>query len=223
ELDFESKTSYTLRIEVANRDADPRFLSLGPFSDTTTVKIIVEDVDEPPVFSLPLYPMEVSEATQVGRGYVAITILDINDNAPEFAMDYETTVCENAQPGQVIQKISAVDKDEPSNGHQFYFSLTTDTTNNHNFSLKDNKDNTASILTRRNGFRRQEQSVYYLPIFIVDSGSPSLSSTNTLTIRVCDCDADGVAQTCNAEAYILPAGLSTGALIAILACVLTLL
>ncbi|XP_023097852.1 cadherin-7 isoform X3 [Prionailurus bengalensis] len=294
DLDFEAKTSYTLRIEAANKDADPRFLSLGPFSDTTTVKIIVEDVDEPPVFSSPLYPMEVSEATQVGniigtvaahdpdssnspvrysidrntdleryfnidansgvittaksldretnavhnitvlamesqnpsqvgRGYVAITILDINDNAPEFAMDYETTVCENAQPGQVIQKISAVDKDEPSNGHQFYFSLTTDATNNHNFSLKDNKDNTASILTRRNGFRRQEQSVYYLPIFIVDSGSPSLSSTNTLTIRVCDCDADGVAQTCNAEAYVLPAGLSTGALIAILACVLTLL
>ncbi|KAB0361970.1 hypothetical protein FD755_010352 [Muntiacus reevesi] len=241
-----TKTSYTLRIEAANKDADPRFLSLGPFSDTTTVKIIVEDVDEPPVFSAPLYPMEVSEATQVGniigtvaahdpdssnspnpsqvgRGYVAITILDINDNAPEFAMDYETTVCENAQPGQVIQKVSAVDKDEPSNGHQFYFSLTTDATNNHNFSLKDNKDNTASILTRRNGFRRQEQSVYYLPIFIVDSGSPSLSSTNTLTIRVCDCDADGVAQTCNAEAYVLPAGLSTGALIAILACVLTLL
>lgn len=84
-------------------------------------------------------------------------------------------------------------------------------------------DNTASVLTRRNGFRRQEQSVYYLPIFIVDSGSPSLSSTNTLTIRVCDCDADGVAQTCNAEAYVLPAGLSTGALVAILACALTLL
>lgn len=57
----------------------------------------------------------------------------------------------------------------------------------------------------------------------MDSGSPSLSSTNTLTIRVCDCDADGIAQTCNAEAYVLPAGLSTGALIAILACVLTLL
>lgn len=67
DLDFEAKTSYTLRIEAANKDADPRFLSLGPFSDTTTVKIIVEDVDEPPVFSSPLYPMEVSEATQVGN------------------------------------------------------------------------------------------------------------------------------------------------------------
>ncbi|NXQ08952.1 CADH7 protein, partial [Vidua macroura] len=63
---------------------------------------------------------------QIGRGYVAITILDINDNAPEFAMEYETTVCENAQPGQVIQKISAIDKDDPPNGHQFYFSLTAE-------------------------------------------------------------------------------------------------
>ncbi|NXD08992.1 CADH7 protein, partial [Nothocercus nigrocapillus] len=285
ELDFEAKTSYTLRIEAANMHVDPRFLSLGPFSDMTTVKIIVEDVDEPPVFTSRLYSMVVSEAAkigtiigtvaahdpdasnspvvidltgicqrrmqmkniltqritckelsllvfgllfvenpaQIGRGYVAITILDINDNAPEFAMEYETTVCENAQPGQVIQKISAIDKDDPPNGHQFYFSLTAEAANNHNFTLQDNKDNTATVLTRRNGFRRQEQSVFYLPIYIVDSGSPSLSSTNTLTIRVCDCDADGIAQTCNAEAYILPAGLSTGALIAILACVLTLL
>ncbi|NXY08286.1 CADH7 protein, partial [Pteruthius melanotis] len=294
ELDFEAKTSYTLRIEAANMHVDPRFLSLGPFSDMTTVKIIVEDVDEPPVFTSRLYSMVVSEAAkvgtiigtvaahdpdasnspvrysidrntdleryfnidansgvittaksldretnaihnitvlamesqnpaQIGRGYVAITILDINDNAPEFAMEYETTVCENAQPGQVIQKISAIDKDDPPNGHQFYFSLTAEAANNHNFTLQDNKDNTATVLTKRNGFRRQEQSVFYLPIFIVDSGSPSLSSTNTLTIRVCDCDADGIAQTCNAEAYILPAGLSTGALIAILACVLTLL
>ncbi|OXB66749.1 hypothetical protein ASZ78_002994 [Callipepla squamata] len=281
ELDFEAKTSYTLRIEAANMHVDPRFLSLGPFSDMTTVKIIVEDVDEPPVFTSRLYSMVVSEAAkvffhpsprysidrntdleryfnidansgvittaktldretnavhnitvlamesqnpaQIGRGYVAITILDINDNAPEFAMEYETTVCENAQPGQIIQKISAIDKDDPPNGHQFYFSLTAEAANNHNFTLQDNKDNTATVLTRRNGFRRQEQSVFYLPIFIVDSGSPSLSSTNTLTIRVCDCDADGIAQTCNAEAYILPAGLSTGALIAILACVLTLL
>ncbi|KAF7245148.1 Cadherin-7 [Varanus komodoensis] len=294
ELDYEAKASYTLRIEAANKQVDPRFLSLGPFSDMTTVKIIVEDVDEPPIFTSRLYTMVVSEAakvgtiigtvaahdpdssnspvrysidrntdleryfnidassgvittaklldretnavhnitvlamesqnpSQIGRGYVAITILDINDNAPEFAMDYETTVCENAEPGQVIQRISAIDKDDPPSGHHFSFSLAGEAANNHNFTLQDNKDNTASILTRRSGFRRQEQSVYYLPVFIVDSGSPSLSSTNTLTIRVCDCDTDGNAQTCNAEAYILPAGLSTGALIAILACVLTLL
>lgn len=65
--------------------------------------------------------------------------------------------------------------------------------------------------------------MYWLPVLIGDSGSPSLSSTNMLSIRVCDCDPDGVAQACGAEAYTLPAGLSTGALVAILACVLTLL
>ncbi|XP_025962923.2 cadherin-7 isoform X2 [Dromaius novaehollandiae] len=217
ELDFEAKTSYTLRIEAANMHVDPRFLSLGPFSDMTTVKIIVEDVDEPPVFTSRLYSMVVSEAAkvgtiigtvaahdpdasnspvrysidrntdleryfnidansgvittaksldretnavhnitvlamesqnpaQIGRGYVAITILDINDNAPEFAMEYETTVCENAQPGQVIQKISAIDKDDPPNGHQFYFSLTAEAANNHNFTLQDNKGDASPYL-----------------------------------------------------------------------------
>ncbi|KAE8598272.1 hypothetical protein XENTR_v10016780 [Xenopus tropicalis] len=293
ELDYESKTSYTLRIEASNKHVDTRFLSVGPFMDTTTVKLVVEDVDEPPVFSSRFYSMVESEAAkvgtsigtvtahdpdatnspvrysidrntdlervfnidansglitiakpldretnavhnitvlaiesqnpaQIGKGFVAISILDINDNAPEFANEYETTVCENASPGKVIQEIRAVDKDDPSSGHWFYFTLPADASNA-NFTLQDNKDNSASVVTRRGGFRRQEQSVFYLPIVIVDSGSPSLSSTNTLTIRVCDCDADGLAQSCSAEAYTLPAGLSTGALIAILACVLTLL
>ncbi|XP_041103122.1 cadherin-7-like [Polyodon spathula] len=294
ELDFETKASYTLRIDATNKNIDPQFLSLGPFSDTANVKVVVEDVDEPPVFTSAVNRMVVSEAarvgtiigtvaahdpdtsnslirysidrntdlerffnidattgvistakqldremnavhnitllamesqdpTLVGRGIAIISVSDINDNAPMFAIEYETFLCENVQPGQVIQTVSAVDKDEPLSGHRFYFALTPEAASNLNFTLRDNKDNTASILTKRNGFRRQDQSIYKLPIFIMDSGSPSLSSTNTLTIRVCDCDPDGTAQSCNAEAYVLPAGLSTGALIAILACVLTLL
>ncbi|KAJ8336760.1 hypothetical protein SKAU_G00379800 [Synaphobranchus kaupii] len=294
-LDYETKASYTLRIEATNRNIDPRFLSLGPFSDTATVRVTVEDVDEPPVFSSPLSRMVVSEAaklgtiigtvsahdpdsssnairysidrntdlerffnidaltgvistakqldrevnavhnitilametqdpTQVGKGIALITVMDINDNAPVFAIEYETFLCESGSPGQVIQTISAVDRDEPPSGHRFFFALTAEAAGNLNFTLRDNKDNTASILTKRGGFRRRDQSLYRLPILIVDSGSPSLSSTNTLSIRVCNCDPDGLAQSCSpAEAYMLPAGLSTGALIAILACVLTLL
>lgn len=84
-------------------------------------------------------------------------------------------------------------------------------------------DNTASILTKRGGFHRREQPLYRLPVLIVDSGSPSLSSTNTLSIRVCECDADGAPQACGTEAFLLTAGLSTGALTAILACIMTLL
>lgn len=50
-----------------------------------------------------------------------------------------------------------------------------------------------------------------------------MSSTNTLTIRVCSCDSKDTILSCNVEPYVLPAGLSTGALIAILACIVILL
>uniref|UniRef100_A0A4W4FP80 Cadherin domain-containing protein n=1 Tax=Electrophorus electricus TaxID=8005 RepID=A0A4W4FP80_ELEEL len=287
-LDYETKNTFSLRVEATNRNIDPQFLTFGPFSDTVAVKVNVKDVNEPPVFTTPLSKMVVSEAarvnttigtvlardpdsanssirysidrntdleryfnvdsllgvittakaldrevnsvhnitifaiesqdpSQVGRGTAVITVMDINDNAPVFAIEYETLVCENASPGQVIQTISAVDKDEPPGGHRFFFSLASPATSNHNFTLRDNKDNTASVLTSRDGFQRREQALYQLPVLITDSGSPTLSSTNTLLVRVCDCDVEGVPQACGAVAHTLPAGLSTGALVAILA------
>ncbi|XP_061821221.1 cadherin-7a isoform X2 [Nerophis lumbriciformis] len=292
-LDFETKSSFSLRVEATNRNIDSNFLSLGPFSDTTALKVTVEDVDEPPVFSTPLSKMSVSEdarvgtsigrvsahdpdtsnngirysidrntdmerffnvdalsgiistaklldreanlvhnltilaiesqdPNQIGKGLAIVTVLDVNDNAPVFAIDYETLLCENSAPGTVIQTVSAVDDDEPQSGHRFYFALDADVAGKQNFTLRDNKDNTASILTKRGGFRRREQPVYRLPVLIVDSGSPALSSTNTLTVRVCECDSDGVALSCGAVAYTAT-GLSTGALLAILGCIITLL
>lgn len=65
-LDFETKNSFNLRIEATNRNIDPAFVHLGSFSDTTTVKVTVEDVNEPPVFSTQLSKMVVSEDARVG-------------------------------------------------------------------------------------------------------------------------------------------------------------
>ncbi|NXG99794.1 CADH8 protein, partial [Loxia leucoptera] len=293
-LDFETRKSYTLKVEAANIHIDPRFLSGGPFKDTATVKIVVEDADEPPVFSSPTYLLEVHENaalnsvlgqvtahdpdvssspirfsidrhtdlerqfninaedgkitlatpldretstwhnitivatetrnhSQVSRVPVAIKVLDVNDNAPEFASEHEAFLCENGKPGQVIQIVSAVDKDDPKNGHYFLYSLLPEMVNNPNFTIKKNEDNTLSILAKHSGFSRQKQEVYLLPIVISDSGTPPMSSTGTLTIRVCGCSSDGTVQSCNAEAYVLPIGLSMGALIAILACIILLL
>ncbi|KAM9374238.1 cadherin-8 [Phaethornis superciliosus] len=293
-LDFETKKSYTLKVEAANMHIDPRFISGGPFKDTATVKIVVEDADEPPVFSSPTYLLEVHENaainsvigqvtahdpdvssspirfsidrhtdldrqfninaddgkitlatpldretnmwhnitivatetrnhSQVSRLPVAIKVLDINDNAPEFASEHEAFLCENGKPGQIIQIVSAVDKDDPKNGHYFLYSLLPEMVNNPNFTIKKNEDNTLSILAKHSGFSRQKQEVYLLPIIISDSGNPPMSSTSTLTIRVCGCSSDGIVQSCNVEAYVLPIGLSMGALIAILACIILLL
>lgn len=58
-LDYESKRAYTLKVEATNIRSEPG--SGGPFKDTATVKIAVEDSDEPPVFSKPIYQLEVNE------------------------------------------------------------------------------------------------------------------------------------------------------------------
>ncbi|KAM3928462.1 cadherin-10-like isoform 1-T4 [Leptodactylus fuscus] len=290
-LDYESKKLYTLKMEAENTHIDPHFHYLGPFKDTATVKISVEDADEPPIFGRPSYMFKVHEDIEVGtiigtvmardpdtisspirfsldrhtdldrifnihsgngsiytakpldreisqwhnlsiiaseinnpkqttRATIYILILDVNDNAPQFAMFYDTFVCENARPGQLIQTISAVDKDEPPGGQKFFFSLASV---NPNFTVQDNEDNTARIITRRNGFNRHDINTYLLPVVISDNDYPIQSSTGTLTIRVCTCDSQGNMQTCSAEALLLPAGLSTGALIAILLCIIILL
>uniref|UniRef100_A0A8B9ZV09 Cadherin 22 n=1 Tax=Anas zonorhyncha TaxID=75864 RepID=A0A8B9ZV09_9AVES len=167
--------------------------------------------------------MEADNHSQVSRASLRIRILDVNDNPPELATPYEAAVCEDAKPGQLIQTISVVDRDEPQGGHRFYFTLPPEATNSHHFSLLDIKDNTAAVHTQRVGFNRQEQDVYLLPILVVDSGPPPLSSTGTLTIHICGCDSNGAIQSCNSTAYAMSATLSPGALIALLVCVLILI
>ncbi|XP_015744337.1 cadherin-18 [Python bivittatus] len=292
-LNYEKKKSYTLSIEGANTHLDFRFSHLGPFKDVTMLKIVVGDVDEAPLFTLPFYVMDVYENAKIGTTVgtvtaqdpdsanslvrysidhntedryftidantgtiktakvfdreeapwynitvtaseiespgllshvpVGVKILDVNDNPPELARDYDVIVCENAKPSQIIQTISATDRDDITDGQSFHFALDDNFSLNPNFTLKDNEDNTASILTRRRRFSRTTQDVYYLPIVISDGGVPPLSSSTTLVIRVCACERDGRVRTCHAEAFLSSAGLSTGALIAILLCVVILL
>lgn len=85
-LDFETKSSFSLRIEATNRNIDSNFLNLGPFSDTTSVKVTVEDVNEPPVFSTPISKMVVSEDAKVGTsiGRVSAHDPDTSNNAIRY-------------------------------------------------------------------------------------------------------------------------------------------
>lgn len=84
-------------------------------------------------------------------------------------------------------------------------------------------DSTANIIARRRRFNHLTQELYELPIVVWDSGEPSLSSTSTLTLRVCPCQRHGRIRLCQGEAFLSSAGLSTGALIAILLCIVILL
>ncbi|CAB1326240.1 unnamed protein product [Coregonus sp. 'balchen'] len=278
-LDYEKTRSYTLEIQVQNTQTlDTRFLGYLPTKDMATVRIGIEDVDEPPLFERASYVMEVKEDAAVGiavgsvratdpDGYnspvrysidrrtdldrlfnvhsgngsifitrpldreeaawhnisviatefnkplqtsrvpVYIRLLDVNDNAPTFASFYETFVCEKTKAGQKIQTVSAVDADDPAGGHKFFFSLATEGAYRGNFTVRDNGDNTAGILTRRSSYSRLHKSVYLVPMVITDGDFPMQSSTGTLTVRVCTCDREGNMELCNAEAQTSSAGL----------------
>ncbi|XP_006837646.1 PREDICTED: cadherin-19-like [Chrysochloris asiatica] len=153
---------------------------------------------------------------------VFVQVLNVNDHAPEFSQYYETYICENADAGQTIQKISAVDRDESIEAHHFYFNLSVEDTMNSSFTILDNQDNTAVILTNRTGFSLQEEPVFYVSILIADNGIPSLTSTNTLTIYVCACDETGSTQTCSNREYMLSMGFRTEVIIAVLICVMVI-
>uniref|UniRef100_A0A2K5UTK6 Cadherin 8 n=1 Tax=Macaca fascicularis TaxID=9541 RepID=A0A2K5UTK6_MACFA len=222
-LDFETKKSYTLKVFSIDRHTDlERQFNINADDGKITLATPL-DRELSVWHNITIIATEIRNHSQISRVPVAIKVLDVNDNAPEFASEYEAFLCENGKPGQVIQTVSAMDKDDPKNGHYFLYSLLPEMVNNPNFTIKKNEDNSLSILAKHNGFNRQKQEVYLLPIIISDSGNPPLSSTSTLTIRVCGCSNDGVVQSCNVEAYVLPIGLSMGALIAILACIILLL
>ncbi|KAM7406539.1 hypothetical protein PAMP_000913 [Pampus punctatissimus] len=266
-LDFETKRAYTLKVEATNIRSEPS--TGGPFKDTATVKVVVEDSDEPPVFSKPMYSLEVNENAPINTVIGTVTARDpdssgslvslyrhsvtqehifthmsryfidrhtdlerqfninVDDGKITLAksLDRETDMWHNitVTATEVIQTVSAVDKDDPIQGHYFDYRLVPEMLNNPNFTIKNNQDNSISVLAKHDTFRRQKQEMYFLPIIVTDNGNPPMSSTNTLTIRVCGCSKDGIVQSCNVEAYVLPIGLSMGALIAILACIILLL
>uniref|UniRef100_A0A8C6UJA4 Cadherin-12 n=1 Tax=Neogobius melanostomus TaxID=47308 RepID=A0A8C6UJA4_9GOBI len=210
-LDYETKRRYVMAAEAVNEHVDLRFLPLDEFSDRTTLKVVVEDVDEPPVFPQQTYEWKIPESAAPGtvlgsvsardtdivdspvryaidrrsdgakafrvdpnNGTVSVVkaldredadwhnvtvtatetmrlhlsssvlvfikVLDVNDNAPRLARDYQPFICEGTQ---LIQLLSAVDPDEPSEGHHFYFTMVPEKHINPNFTIRDNQGNSA--------------------------------------------------------------------------------
>lgn len=173
-------------------------------------------------YNLSVTATETNNIQQKSSVPVYVEVFNINDHAPEFSQFYETYVCENAEAGEIIQTISAIDRDESIEDHHFYFNHSVEDANNSSFMLIDNQDNTAVILTNRTGFSLKEEPVFYMIILIADNGIPSLTSTNTLTIQVCDCGDRGSTETCSNKGLFLILGFKREVIIAILLCIMVI-
>nr|XP_017520673.1 cadherin-24 isoform X3 [Manis javanica] len=170
--------------------------------------------------NLTVLATELDSSAQASHVQVAIQTLDENDNAPQLAEPYDTFVCDSAAPGQLIQVIWALDRDEVGNSSRI--SLQGPLGPDANFTVQDNRDGSANLLLPSRPAPAR-QAPYLVPVELWDWGQPPLSSTATVTISMCRCRPDGSVASCQPEAQLSPTGLSTGALLAIVTCVGTLL
>ncbi|XP_069392731.1 neural-cadherin isoform X1 [Paralichthys olivaceus] len=126
-----------------------------------------------------------------GTAIVIVTVLDVNDNGPEFEVPYEPVVWENTAAPQSVRMnktsllLHTTDRDTSTNGGPFSIRLLMLTSDATNFNLTDFRNGSAAITALRT-FDRERQKEYRLPILMIDSGSPPMSSTSTLTIVIGD-------------------------------------
>ncbi|KAF4525611.1 hypothetical protein B566_EDAN001210 [Ephemera danica] len=112
---------------------------------------------------------------------VRVTIDDVNDNAPAFALPtYTVKVCEDIPQGSVVAVLSATDPDLGQGGEIRY-------------SLGPGGDATAFSIDRLSGTVRtaqpldfEERQVHTLTVRAKDRGTPPLSSETTLIVEVVD-------------------------------------
>lgn len=126
-----------------------------------------------------------------GTAIVMVTVLDINDNGPEFEVPYKPVVWENTAAPQAVRMnetsllLHATDRDTSTNGGPFSIRLLMLTSDATNFNLTDFRNGSAAVTALRT-FDRERQKEYHLPILMIDSGSPPMSSTSTLTVVIGD-------------------------------------
>ncbi|KAM6055565.1 uncharacterized protein LJ206_015802 [Theristicus caerulescens] len=112
---------------------------------------------------------------------VAITVTDVNDNAPELTVSSAlSAISEDAPSGTVVALLHVQDRDSGANG-EVRCSLAERVP----FRLERSLDNYYRVVTARE-LDREEVSEYNVTVRAADGGSPALRSSAVLALRVLD-------------------------------------
>ncbi|XP_006823457.1 neural-cadherin-like [Saccoglossus kowalevskii] len=124
------------------------------------------------------------EAHNTATTTMTIDLIDVNDNPPEFLLNYQPVVMENTPAPEFVVQISVIDRDKPEQGP---FTFSVDNSNGildyFSFNPVQNTDDQADVFSRVM-FDREETPYYYMAIVMADNGD--LTGTQTLTIKIGD-------------------------------------
>uniref|UniRef100_A0A8C6X3J6 Protocadherin Fat 3 n=1 Tax=Naja naja TaxID=35670 RepID=A0A8C6X3J6_NAJNA len=136
------------------------------------------DREEQELYELVVEASRELDHLRVARVVVRVLIEDINDNAPVFVgLPYYAAVQVEADPGTLIYRVRAIDKDKGANGDVSYL-LKEDYGH---FEI----DSGSGSITLKAPFNSDLSNIEYLIIVIAkDGGDPSLSASVELPITI---------------------------------------
>lgn len=122
------------------------------------------------------------------KAQIHISVTDVNDNKPVFVKyPFMADVPAFTQPSQQLLQIMAEDKDEGANGEILY-SLINEPANS-KFRIHPS----TGVLTATTSLTMDSGRLFHLQVLARDKGSPSLSSTGLIEIKVADAAGADVA------------------------------
>ncbi|XP_058479118.1 protocadherin-8 [Solea solea] len=134
--------------------------------------VVAEDLGSPPFKTVRHY---------------TIRVIDENDNPPLFSKSiYEVSVLENNIPGSYVTTVVARDADEGKNAKVSYKLIDSEVEGGSLVSTYVSIDSLSGSLFTLRSFDYETLEQIELVIQAEDNGSPSLSSTSTIRIRVVD-------------------------------------
>ncbi|XP_053284258.1 protocadherin gamma-A1 [Pleuronectes platessa] len=150
--------------------------------DSTTGTIILSgqvDYEKDKKYEIMIEAMDQGGLTDSSK--VLIEIVDVNDNAPIInVMSFSSPVPEDSPLGTTVAIINVIDADSEQNGHII---CTTD--RSLPFKIKSTLTNYYALLTE-SPFDREAVPEYNITVRAADSGSPSLSTTTILRLKISD-------------------------------------
>ncbi|GAB1603312.1 protocadherin alpha-11-like isoform X1 [Argonauta hians] len=167
--------------------------SIGKLSGIIRTKISLDREDSPSL-TFPVYAKDHGNPSLTGSTTLTVTVLDVNDKAPEFSQrSFQFSTYENQQPNFPVGFINATDADQGINSELTY-------------SLIRNKGNFIPFQITNDGFLsvvqvldRELQAEYRFRVLVKDKGIPSLNNSVEVRIKVVD-------ENDNTPEFIFPSG-----------------
>uniref|UniRef100_A0A3B4VBK6 Cadherin 24, type 2a n=1 Tax=Seriola dumerili TaxID=41447 RepID=A0A3B4VBK6_SERDU len=166
-------------------------------SDTGFISTVMElDREQEQWHNITVIATQRDNPNLVSRVVVAIETLDQNDNAPELDRQYTTSVCDSSAPGQVLQVLRAIDRDQGGQDTPVHFSIPPESSSALNLTIRETGGSVTASLVLQSaleplpGFSSSLLTLY-VPVVLRD-GASGLTNTGTVTVTICPCLRGGI-------------------------------